>query len=565
MNWIDSFGGQGQRSLLAVLVLLFACTFAYAESFPAEIDLQSLRPQNGGDGSVGFFIRGIALDDDTGNAVDIIGDFNGDGIDDMLIGAVEVDVGAAEDAGGAYLLFGRPGGFPPEVFLSDLLPPTGDGSEGVVLLGAAGDDEAGVSVRAAGDVNGDGLMDVLVGAPNASSPNRFEAGVAYLVFGAMESPPILRFADLSPPRGDGSRGVVLRGVETDSRAGDWVSGVGDVNGDGVGDLIVGASQDDRVDNQAGASYLVLGRSTPFPPTFDLASLLPAAGGDGREGLVVLGVNALDRAGIVSGGFDVNQDGLSDFAVGAGGSDGGGAPDAGAGSIYLVYGSDTGFSALISARRLLPQFGGDGSVGAVFEGINSDDNLATSAAAGDLNGDGLEDLVMVSGGAELGAGEAYVVLGRQVPLGPLFELQDLLPANGTLIKGEFELEVGGIPDGGSDLNGDGLDDIVLPGRSDAAYLVFGRPSYPVNFRIGSFLASEGGDGSRGVVLRGANGSDDAVAIATGGDVNGDGVDDVLIGARDFDSDRGGAYVLYGMRTSRSVPGPFGKRRRRVRAD
>ncbi len=547
---------------LAVLIGTLMSVAALAQGFPPEIDLQSLRPENGGDGSVGFAIRGIALDDDTGNSVDLIGDFNGDGIDDMLIGAVQVDVGPNADVGGAYLLFGRASGFPAEVFLADLLPPAGDGSEGVLLLGRATDDETGVSVHGAGDVNGDGLADILVGAANASSPNRFESGLAYLIFGSTENAPILRVADLQPPLGDGTRGVVLRGFNSDSRTGEVVSDVGDVNGDGIDDLIVGAPQDRLVDNQAGAAYVVFGRATPFPPVFDLASLLPSAGGDGSNGLVILGVNALDRAGIVSGAFDINNDGTADLATGAGGNDGGGAPEADDGSVYVVYGSDTGFPPLINARSLLPEAGGDGSVGLVFEGINRDDSLAHIAPAGDLNGDGLEDVVLAAGGAENRAGEAYVVLGRDQSFGPLFELQDLVPSVGTLLKGEFELELGGRPDGGSDLNGDGLDDFVVGGASDVAVIVFGRLAYPLNFRVSDLLASGGGDGSDGVVLRGANGSDDAVAVATGGDVNGDGVDDVLIGASDFDDDRGAAYVIYGLAPA-MAPDPLGKRRRRRR--
>lgn len=141
--------------------------------FDATIDLNDL------DGSNGFAIAGMNEYDISGFSTSSAGDINGDGIDDLIIGAVLADVNDNIDAGASYILFGSEGEFPGRLSVSDL-----DSNNGFVLNGINEFDFSGISVSSAGDINGDGIDDLIIGASNADPNGIIGAGASYVVFGS---------------------------------------------------------------------------------------------------------------------------------------------------------------------------------------------------------------------------------------------------------------------------------------------------------------------------------------------------------------------------------------------
>src|SRR5206468_2395658 len=151
-------------------------------------------------------------------------------------------------------------GFAANIDLSSL-----DGSNGFKLNGMNGADWAGLSVAPAGDVNGDGFADVIVGAPGAEF---FDLGASYVLFGKAAG----FAASINLSSLVGGNGFKLNGVAVDDYAGDSVASAGDVNGDGFADLIVGAFRADPHGTNSGASYVVFGKAAGFGANLDLSSL-----------------------------------------------------------------------------------------------------------------------------------------------------------------------------------------------------------------------------------------------------------------------------------------------------
>ena len=245
-------------------------------------------------GSNGFVLNGIDTGDRSGYSVSSAGDVNGDGFDDIIIGADRADPNGNGAAGESYVVFGKSGGFDPSLNLSAL-----DGSNGFILNGIDASDYSGRSVSSAGDVNGDGFDDLIIGAFGADPNSESYAGESYVVFGKSGGfDPSLNLLDLN-----GSNGFVINGIDAVEFSGRSVSSAGDVNGDGFDDLIIGAYRADYT----GESYVVFGKSGGFLPSLELSSL------DGNNGFIINGINASDSSGrSVSSAGDVNGDGFDDL-------------------------------------------------------------------------------------------------------------------------------------------------------------------------------------------------------------------------------------------------------------
>ena len=279
--------------------------------------------------------QGLRLDGQTtnpndlsGRAVAVVGDVNGDGFDDVLIGTPYADPNSGAGNGGegaAWLFFGRPQTLFTAASL-DLANLIGlAGLAGTRFDGVTAGDRAGLSVNGLGDINGDGLADIVIGAPFAD-PSGNSSGSAYVVFGKTGFGASRELATLN-----GADGFRLDGLRADDRSGFSVSAAGDVNGDGFGDILVGAYGFDRLGAySAGAAYVVFGKAQGFAAVIDLGSL------NGDTGFRIEGAARDDFLGVtVAAAGDVNGDGFADIVVGAEGA-GNNALNL-SGSTYVIYG------------------------------------------------------------------------------------------------------------------------------------------------------------------------------------------------------------------------------------
>lgn len=298
------------------------------------------------------------------------GDVNNDGFDDLIIGAPSANPDGTV-SGASYVVFGHASGFAATLDLAALDGKTGFRLDGDINPNSG--ERSGFSVSSAGDVNGDGFDDLIIGAPIADTDSHSYAGVSHVVFG--KSGGFASAIDLVSL--DGTNGFAIEGQSNYDYSGYSVSTAGDVNGDGFDDLLIGAPGDLEGADYAGATYVVFGKAGDFTATLELRSL------DGKDGISLLGAGRYDYSGTsVSAAGDVNGDGFDDLIIGAPGA------NDYAGASYVVFGGAT-----LSAARSTTV-----SVLDVFD--VSDEAVAGSAGAATGHAAPVEAIDRISGMASL---------------------------------------------------------------------------------------------------------------------------------------------------------------------
>jgi len=461
-----------------------------------------------------------------GVSVATCGDSNGDGYADVLVGA-ELYTNGATSEGRAYLYEGSSLG------LASTPAWTAESDQAGAQFGQV--------VATAGDVNGDGYSDAIVGAPNFDN-TQFDEGRAYLYLGSASGPSV-------------NSGWIAGSTQSDAHFGFALAPAGDVNGDGYADVIVGCYFCDNGQTDEGRAFVYLGTAGGLSLTVGWAAESNAANanfgysvatagdvnGDGYSDVIVGAPAQYDisnppgramvyfgspsgpsstpdftyagdphDASVVATAGDMNGDGYSDFLVGSEGSVG---PPPSNVSIFL------GSSSLPAYRTTL-------SVSTWSGNFNS-----WLGTAGDVNGDGYSDIIVGSprysnGGPDPYQGAAYVFLGSA-------SLQTL-PLNWSIFGNQLKEYLGMTVSTAGDVNGDGYADVIVGAPGYTALLVN-------QGRVFVYLGSPSGlSPTPAWVAQGEQtGEVMGESVGTAGDVNGDGYSDVIVGSRGWNN--GGSYL------------------------
>lgn len=412
-----------------------------------------------------------------GSSVASAGDVNGDGYSDVIVGAERYDNGQSNE-GAAFVFHGSSSG------VSTTASFMVEGNQSNAWLGK--------SVASAGDVNGDGYSDVIIGVYGANN-GQADEGIVRIYHGSSSG--------LST-----TIAITLEENQSDAELGHAVSSAGDVNGDGYSDVIVGARHYTYGQSNEGVAFIYHGSSSGINGTY--AAILEVNEANAEFGYTVA------CAG------DVNGDGYSDVIVGAPLYDGAGS-DRGVARVY--HGSASGISTSHS--------------GQVTQTQNSAQFGISVSSAGDVNGDGLSDIIVgadLINGSNSEEGRAYVFHGSST--GVSSTLKATLESNQASAYFGYSISSAG------DVNADGYSDVIVGARyydngetNEGAAFVYHGSSSGLSTTASTFLEPD------------QTGADFGFSAAGAGDVNGDGYDDVIIGAYRYDNgqtDEGVAFVFHG---------------------
>lgn len=480
-------------------------------------------------------------------------DINGDTIDDLIIGAPKAEgpLERPHRSGWVYIFFGRKSNsnFVLSAQNADVSLFGGKSNIGILLGNSLAVD----------DINGDGIKDIIIGAPKGNVPfkKRSNAGIIFVLFGRKTLSGII---DLSK-----QADVIIYGAEERDLCG-YSLAAGDINGDGIADMLIGAPGGDGYNNRyesAGETYLIYGRKK-FPKKIDLAknwnTKIFGRAAKRKSGLFKKN-NLPGRSGFALSTADLNGDGMDDIIIGSPFSEGPQNKRRDAGVVSVIFGKKT------LPKRISLSHNADVTI----LGARSEDYAGYSLATGDINGDGKYDILI---GAPYGGskttregnkiGRVYGIFGRsQFPL----KIDLRKREGGLIIKGEYYMMTGmfgsvfgqnqagyvGLTVSSGDVNNDGIDDIIIGSpnavgleryRKDASeiYIIYGK-----KLIAGKYNLQRKAD----VTIFGEKRGDISGHALSTGDINGDGINDIIIGAPGAitktskkRSKTGKVYVVYG---------------------
>ncbi|WP_289665489.1 HYR domain-containing protein [Flavobacterium panacagri] len=458
-------------------------------------------------GSNGFTVFGDTKVRESGFSVKTAGDVNNDGIDDFIIGAPgNYNPWYGKDKvykiihGAAFVVFGKSTGFSPNIDLGLL-----DGTNGFAVRNDTPSNnfpETGYDVSSAGDINGDGIDDFMISDPIRQSTYGNEVGHVYFIFGKSGGFP----ADFNLSSLNGTNGFTLIGNENYGNVGNEISSVGDINGDGFQDIAV-ITRGSGAGN--GKCVIIYGKNGSFPAIIRVNEI------NGSNGFIITGDPIIGKIGInVSGLGDVNGDNIPDIGIGYNNA----APS----RVFIIFGRSANFPAVFNVSEI------NGTNGFVIENSETPINsYAEIAKAGDVNGDGFNDIFVTS---------SYVLFGRST-FPKTVDLKDLNGSNGFKVTNYFGNNFGGA----GDFNGDGIDDCFFDSG-----ILYGKKAWNSAVNL-SYISNK-----EFLKLNIADTYSHKTAINFAGDVNKDGISDLIIGSyRDsygsnlkVNWNPGSAYVVFG---------------------
>jgi hypothetical protein len=442
-------------------------------------------------------IEGEGSTDKLGLSVTGAGDFNGDGYDDVVAGAPGA---GGSNEGQVYIFYGS------SDFDSGSIDPA---DADIVIAGENAGDKFGWSVAAVGDVDSDGNDDLLIGAPEYDDGSSGYAGRVYLFKGSS----LLGGTDELAADAD----AIFTGEGSNHLLGYTVAGAGNVNASGGTDILMGAY---GADSYAGKVYLFYGGSG-FTGEISMTSASVVFEGT---------VSSSERAGrAIAGAGDIDGDGYDDIMISA--------PynadvASSSGKVYIFYGGLIAGTLNVADADL--SFTGEAS-----------SNYAGMAIAGgqDVNADGVEDLVIGAYGYDSNTGRVYIIYGSQTRVEGDFSVDTA----DVIINGETTSTFTGrsitlLPD----MDGDSVGEILIGAYrynsgAGKVYYIQGSDSFDTEITLAD-------DTVDGTLIGDAAGDSAGYALSNAGDVNGDGLVDLIIGAYGVDdsdssaNDIGMVYLL-----------------------
>ncbi len=455
-----------------------------------------------------------------------------------LAGTVSLAIALSAETAAAGSITLPTSQFPAVINVADLGAPIG-----FEITGISAGNFLGWGVSSAGDVNGDGLGDLVIGAPGVDAPGVVEAGAAYVLFGTGSA---AMPASISASSLNGVNGFAITGAAVRADAGFSVAS-GDFNGDGYSDVIIGAP---GAAHASGEIYVVFGHGGGFPAS------LSAKGLNGANGVTILGAPKDSKSGYSVASGDINGDGRADVVIGAVDASPNGLLQAG--SAYVVFGSSAGATSSINLNSL------NGANGFRIDGAIAGQHLGFSVTTADLTGSGYDDVIVGAPNGGTDTGDVYVIYGNAGGFPPVINVNSLNGTNGfTIIGGAMRTRTGWSV-GAGDVNGDGIPDLIIGEidgwangvpRSGVTYVLYGsKAGFPATINLANLTPSQGFE-----ILGYAYNQEAGGSVSCAGDINGDGIPDILVGAPHGDPIYpktnlypGSAFVVFGQKGGFTSP-------------